>query len=68
MHLFNPYAESPYQAQAPLDSERQRLLDQLHSLPTLSINDAIFFNHLKQKMSNQEDSPPHRPIKYPYLV
>ena len=30
--------ESPYQEQTPLDSERQRLLDQLHSLPTLSIN------------------------------
>ena len=31
--------ESPYQAQTPLDSERQRLLDQLHSLPALSINE-----------------------------
>ncbi len=31
--------ESPYPAQAPLDSERQRLLDQLHSLPTLSMNE-----------------------------
>jgi hypothetical protein len=31
--------ESHYQAQAPLDSERQRLLDQLHSLPTLSMNE-----------------------------
>jgi len=31
--------ESPYQAQVPLDSERQRLLDQLHSLPTLSMNE-----------------------------
>jgi prevent-host-death family protein len=28
-----------YQAKAPLDSERQRLLDQLHSLPNLSMND-----------------------------
>ncbi len=31
--------ESPYQAQTPLDSERQRLLYQLHGLPTLSINE-----------------------------
>ena len=31
--------ESHYQAQAPLDSERQRLLDQLHSLPALSMNE-----------------------------
>ncbi len=31
--------ESPHPAQAPLDSERQRLLDQLHSLPTLSMNE-----------------------------
>lgn len=31
--------ESPYPAQAHLDSERQRLLDQLHSLPTLSMNE-----------------------------
>ena len=31
--------ESSYPAQAPLDSERQRLLDQLHSLPTLSMNE-----------------------------
>ena len=31
--------ESHHQAQAPLDSERQRLLDQLHSLPTLSMNE-----------------------------
>ncbi len=31
--------ESPYQAQGPLDSERQRLLDKLHSLPTLSMNE-----------------------------
>jgi len=31
--------ESPSQAQAPLDSERQRLLDGLHSLPTLSMNE-----------------------------
>ena len=31
--------ESRYPAQAPLDSERQRLLDQLHSLPTLSMNE-----------------------------
>ena len=31
--------ESPYRAQAPLDSERQRLLDQLHGLPTLSMNE-----------------------------
>jgi len=32
-------SESRYQAQATLDSERQRLLDQLHSLPTLSMNE-----------------------------
>ena len=32
-------SERHYQAQAPLDSERQRLLDQLHSLPTLSMNE-----------------------------
>ena len=31
--------ESSYQAQTSLDSERQRLLDQLHSLPTLSMNE-----------------------------
>jgi prevent-host-death family protein len=31
--------ESHHQAQAPLDSERQRLLDQLHSLPTLSMDE-----------------------------
>jgi len=31
--------ESPYQAKASLDSERRRLLDQLHSLPTLSMNE-----------------------------
>ena len=31
--------ESHYQTKAPLDSERQRLLDQLHSLPTLSMNE-----------------------------
>jgi len=31
--------ESSYPAQAPLDSEKQRLLDQLHSLPTLSMNE-----------------------------
>jgi len=31
--------ESPYPALTPLDSERQRLLDQLHSLPTLSMNE-----------------------------
>ena len=30
--------ESTYPAQASLDSERQRLLDQLHGLPTLSMN------------------------------
>ena len=28
-----------YQAQAPLDSERQSLLDRLHSLPSLSMNE-----------------------------
>jgi len=32
-------AESPYPAQAPLDLERQHLLDQLQSLPTLSMNE-----------------------------
>ena len=32
-------SEGHYQAQAPHDSERQRLLDQLHSLPTLSMNE-----------------------------
>ncbi|MGD8263392.1 MAG: type II toxin-antitoxin system prevent-host-death family antitoxin [Desulfobacterales bacterium] len=31
--------ENHYQAQAPLDSERQNLLDQLHSLPALSMNE-----------------------------
>ena len=31
--------ESIYQAQTPLDSERQRLLDQLHGLPALSMNE-----------------------------
>ena len=31
--------ESTYPTQAPLDSERQRLLDQLHSLPALSMNE-----------------------------
>ena len=31
--------DSHYHAQAPLDSKRQRLLDQLHSLPTLSMNE-----------------------------
>ena len=31
--------ESPYQAQAALDSERQRLIHQLHSLPALSMNE-----------------------------
>jgi len=31
--------KSSYQTQASLDSERQRLLDQLHSLPTLSMNE-----------------------------
>ncbi len=31
--------ESPYSAQSLLDPERQRLLDQLHSLPTLSMNE-----------------------------
>ena len=31
--------ESPYPAQTPIDSERQRLLDQLHSLPALSMNE-----------------------------
>ena len=32
-------SEKHYQAQAPRDSERQRLLDQLNSLPTLSMNE-----------------------------
>ena len=32
-------SESHHPAQDPLDSERQRLLDQLHSLPTLSMNE-----------------------------
>lgn len=32
-------SESRYQAPAPLDPERQRLLDQLDSLPTLSMNE-----------------------------
>ncbi|MCP4623346.1 MAG: type II toxin-antitoxin system Phd/YefM family antitoxin [bacterium] len=32
-------AESQHPAQAPLNSERQHLLDQLHSLPTLSMNE-----------------------------
>ena len=32
-------SESRYQTQAPLDPERQRLLDQLDSLPTLSMNE-----------------------------
>ncbi len=32
-------SEGHYPAQAPLDSERQRLLDQLHSLPALSMNE-----------------------------
>lgn len=31
--------ESPDQVQVPLDSERQRLLDKLYSLPTLSMNE-----------------------------
>jgi prevent-host-death family protein len=31
--------ESHHQAQAPLYAERQRLLDQLHSLPTLSMDE-----------------------------
>jgi len=31
--------ESSSRAQAPLDSEKQRLLDQLHSLPALSMNE-----------------------------
>ena len=31
--------ERHYPAQAPPGSERQRLLEQLHSLPTLSMND-----------------------------
>ena len=31
--------ENHYQAKAPLDSERQNLLDQLHSLPALSMNE-----------------------------
>ena len=31
--------ESPDQVQAPLDAERQRLLDKLHSLPALSMNE-----------------------------
>ena len=31
--------ESPDQVKAPLDSERQRLLDKLDSLPTLSMNE-----------------------------
>jgi len=31
--------ESHYQAQAPLDSERQHLLDQLHSLPALLMDE-----------------------------
>jgi len=31
--------ENPYMAQIPLDSDRQHLLDQLHSLPALSINE-----------------------------
>jgi prevent-host-death family protein len=30
--------EIPHHAQTPLDSERQHLLDKLHSLPTLSMN------------------------------
>ena len=30
---------SEYQAQAALNSERQHLLEQLHSLPTLSMNE-----------------------------
>jgi len=37
--LVPAYTESPYPAEAPLDSERQHLLDQLHSLPTLSMNE-----------------------------
>ena len=32
-------SESKYRAQASLDPERQRLLDQLHSLPALSMNE-----------------------------
>ena len=32
-------SKSHYQTQASLDFERQRLLDQLHSLPTLSMNE-----------------------------
>ena len=32
-------SKSHYEAQASLDFERQRLLDQLHSLPTLSMNE-----------------------------
>ena len=31
--------ESHYQTKTPLDSERQRLLEQLNSLPTLSMNE-----------------------------
>ena len=31
--------ESPHRGQVPLDAERQRLLDKLHSLPILSMNE-----------------------------
>jgi prevent-host-death family protein len=37
--LIPATTESHNQAQVPLDSERQHLLDQLHSLPTLSMNE-----------------------------
>lgn len=38
-HLIPANIENPYQAKASLDSERQRLLDRLQSLPTLSMNE-----------------------------
>ncbi len=37
--LVSANPESHYQAQTPPDSGRQRLIDQLHSLPSLSMNE-----------------------------